>query len=511
MNDLVAYLMEKSDIKRLVFVVGKEFNPWLIRDICKNTRLKELDVFISDKEKRKELINVLKYAVEHNECILPKRLNVHNWKDLSTFQEPDRDFALAFDALDDVEILFELTRLSPKYLCGALHEGVVSTFDIWQAYRTVCDYMYLLTWGENRRTEALNWTKPPLHGIELSVVFPMYKVAGYLPECIASVTKWKADYVEYLFVDDGSPDNCAEIVQEAAMHDSRIKLIQKENGGCASARQYGLDRAQGRYIGFIDPDDFIDESMYRKLLARAMIGSYEISYCGYNELYEETGGTRKVADLIGAPYCYGTTDPAQIKELIPYLRVAIWRGIYSADLIRKNSIHFYTDLRRFDDLPFKFEIFAVAKSVVSVPEYLYYYRLARPGQDVSANDERLYVHFPIFQYLDAFVQKKGSKELMRMLQIVKLHTHKYALIKIKPEFAKEYLRQAKKDLLSNMPLNQILLIYCKAVSRQDKLFFWAIYLRSPWLICMLKKRIQSKAIVSEKKRKKVLKDLGKFQ
>ena len=70
--------------------------------------------------------------------------------------------------------------------------------------------------------------------------------------------------------------------------------MDKPNGGCASARQYGLDKARGKYIGFIDPDDYIDESMFRKLLRAAMMGSYDISYCGYNEYYENTKEIRKV-------------------------------------------------------------------------------------------------------------------------------------------------------------------------------------------------------------------------
>lgn len=63
-----------------------------------------------------------------------------------------------------------------------------------------------------------------------------------------------------------------------------------------------------------------------------------------------------------------------------HCRVAIWRGIYKKSFLEKNKIHFYTDLRRFDDLPFKIEVFAAAKSVIAIDEYLYYYRLSRPDR-----------------------------------------------------------------------------------------------------------------------------------
>lgn len=90
----------------------------------------------------------------------------------------------------------------------------------------------------------------------------------------------------------------------------------------------------------------------------------------------------------------------EILQLFIYIRTAIWRGIYLASFLRDNHITFQENIKRFDDLPFKLETLAKARSVVSVPQYLYYYRLERPGQDVSCDDERLYVHFDIFKHLN---------------------------------------------------------------------------------------------------------------
>lgn len=402
--------------------------------------------------------------------------------------EPVGEYTLFFDALDRIESILDLTKWTPACLMGAMMDGARTAFDVWEQFRTNSKRIYLLTYGYEGKTEALDWSKREGSDIELSVVFPMFMVADYLPECVESVRKWDAPYVEYLFVDDGSPDNCADIIREYNKQDSRIKLLQKTNGGCASARQYGLSHAKGRYVGFIDPDDFIDPTMYRKLLSRAMIGSYEIAHCGYNELYESDGSTREVPDLIGKPYSEGTTNPDEIRELTAYLRVAIWRGIYSRELIDRNNIHFYTDIRRFDDLPFKFEVYACAKSVVSVDEHLCYYRLARPGQDVSANDERLYVHFPIFAYLDEFVSAKFNHKYLEKLQICKLHTHEYALKKIKPEFAKEYMRRAKEDLLYNYSYSAMKMIYFNTISKQDKAYLWAIMHTSTIMLKFLNKR-----------------------
>lgn len=79
-------------------------------------------------------------------------------------------------------------------------------------------------------------------------------------------------------------------------------------------------------------------------------------------------------------------------------------------------------------------------------DYLYYYRLERPGQDVSANDERLYVHFDIFKYLDKSIGEKRNQILNDCLQLSKIQTHLYALKKIKSEYKKTYLKKAQLDL-----------------------------------------------------------------
>ena len=104
-----------------------------------------------------------------------------------------------------------------------------------------------------------------------------------------------------------------------------------------------------------------------------------------------------VDDALGVPYCDGTTNTQEILNLITYCRVAIWRGIYKAEMLKKNNIHFYTDLRRFDDLPFKVETFAAAKSSHSGSGIFILLQTCKTRtRDVAADDERLYVHFDIF-------------------------------------------------------------------------------------------------------------------
>ena len=512
MNSMVNYLTTAPVMEAAVLLLGEESSPNLVVDIFRALNLKTLQICAYHSAQEEEIKKLLDIFREDRSVAFPSEICFVSHDDIFRLsRDTSAVLGLLFDSLTDLSVLESLHKLSPDYLCGTWKAEHEAAFSLWEIFRDVCEEMYLLTWIPGRREQALQWKRNPSNDIELSVIFPMYNVAAYLPKCLETVTAWKAPYIEFLFVDDGSPDQCAQIIRNAAETDPRIHLLQKENGGCASARQYGLDYAKGRYVGFIDPDDYIDPSMFKKLLSRAMVGSYEISYCGYKELYEESGLTQEIEDVLGEPYCSGTSVPEEIYPLIAYRRIAIWRGIYLKEMLDRNGIGFHEDIRRFDDLPFKAETLGVAKSVVCVPEYLYYYRMSRPGQDVSADDERLYVHFQIFKYLDSFASKKGNKEITDYLQIVKLQTHIWALGKIRPEYVAPYLKEARKDLLANMSFGDCCLVYRHGVGRQEKKWFLAITLFGPLMVKRLKnaekKKAEKKIVEKESLRKKLKGDL----
>lgn len=96
--------------------------------------------------------------------------------------------------------------------------------------------------------------------IEISIIVPVYKVEKFLAECIDSILYQSFKDFELLLVDDGSPDRSGEICEEYAKSDSRIKVLHKNNGGLASARNFGLDSASGNYVIFVDSDDILADN-----------------------------------------------------------------------------------------------------------------------------------------------------------------------------------------------------------------------------------------------------------
>ena len=104
----------------------------------------------------------------------------------------------------------------------------------------------------------------------ISVIVPIYNTLNYLQRCVDSIRRQTYKYLEIILVDDGSTDRSGAMAEKFALEDRRIKVFHKENGGVSSARNLGIDKARGEYIGFVDSDDYIETQMYERLLAVAL-------------------------------------------------------------------------------------------------------------------------------------------------------------------------------------------------------------------------------------------------
>lgn len=99
----------------------------------------------------------------------------------------------------------------------------------------------------------------------ISVIVPVYNILDCLPRCVESICRQTYSNLEIILVDDGSTDGTERLVEELAAQDSRIRVFHKENGGSSSARNLGIRQAKGRWLGFVDSDDFIGPRMYERL------------------------------------------------------------------------------------------------------------------------------------------------------------------------------------------------------------------------------------------------------
>ena len=121
----------------------------------------------------------------------------------------------------------------------------------------------------------------------ISIVIPVYNVEKYLEKCIKSIVNQTYKNLEIIIVDDGSPDNCPKMCDEFAQNDKRIKVIHKENGGLSDARNAGINIAKGKYITFIDSDDYISNDYVEYMYNLIKRYNTQIATCEVEIVYLE--------------------------------------------------------------------------------------------------------------------------------------------------------------------------------------------------------------------------------
>ena len=164
----------------------------------------------------------------------------------------------------------------------------------------------------------------------LSVIIPVYNVKPYLEKCINSVLLQDYDNIEIIVVDDGSTDGSSELCEELSKLDERIYVFHKKNGGLSSARNYGLERAKGQWIAFVDSDDWVDKRIYSTLIELAVSNNVSISSCSFHRVTKEE-------DIPGDTDHYNKIfNVEQIIEGLQNqeeIRFEVWNKIWKRDLI----------------------------------------------------------------------------------------------------------------------------------------------------------------------------------
>ena len=171
----------------------------------------------------------------------------------------------------------------------------------------------------------------------LSIILPIYNVEKYLDRCMKSILKQSFKDYEIILVDDGSPDRCGDICDEYAKKDKRIKVIHKENGGLSDARNSGLDVATGKFVAFIDSDDFIHKDMYMILYNAIIDSKSDISQCKFKYFFKEDELNKNIIND-GNYKIYNNIDA--IEEVIENknLNANVWNKLYKKELF--NDIRF---------------------------------------------------------------------------------------------------------------------------------------------------------------------------
>lgn len=202
----------------------------------------------------------------------------------------------------------------------------------------------------------------------ISIVVPIYNLEKYIERCVESIRNQSYSKLEIILVNDGSKDDSGRICDTIAQKDERVKVIHKINGGLSDARNTGIEAAKGKYIGFIDGDDYIDHDMFETLYHEIIQKQADIASCGY---YEEFTDKKIVL------CCSDTTVVLNRKEAYralfdrkPILGCSSCNKLFRKTLFDKER---YTVGIQGEDLDLIYRIISHANNIVCVNAVKYHY------------------------------------------------------------------------------------------------------------------------------------------
>lgn len=254
---------------------------------------------------------------------------------------------------------------------------------------------------------------------KISVIVPIFKVEKYIEKGLHSLFQQTLNDIEYIFIDDCSPDNSINILKQVLLsyplRSPQVKILRhKINKGVAAARTSGILSAKGDYIIHFDPDDYIELDMYEKLYNKAIQDKSDIVTCYY---YEEQKDSKK---LIKKKFF---TDSKKNIEFLP--TGFLVDKLVKREIIFNNNILPYKDCNYAEDLGCSIRIFYYSNSVSVVEEGLYHYQRRNDSATLGSRDDELIEgHIKLVENIIHFLEDKGSQYTHR-INSLKFHIKMY--------------------------------------------------------------------------------------
>ena len=276
----------------------------------------------------------------------------------------------------------------------------------------------------------------------VSISVPIYNTEKYLRKCLDSLVNQTLKDIEIILVNDGSTDSSESICIEYAQRDSRIKLINKENGGLASARQAALEVAQGDYFCACDSDDWIEPNMYELLYNKAVESDADIVMCDYWAEYQDKGAEKVLLKYTDKSDCDLLNDV--LNDRFP---CQVWNKLFKRSIFSKYSITWEPGINLGEDFLIMLKILQHAIIIEYLPETLYHYRREMGGGSYTNNisfstfQQSLYIRKWAICNIDTNNYCNGMFRLWLSLAFTGL--------RVKDGLAPQYY---KKEVMSHLPI-----------------------------------------------------------
>lgn len=202
---------------------------------------------------------------------------------------------------------------------------------------------------------------------KISVIIPVYNTGKYLKRCVDSIINQTHKDLDIIIVDDGSLPETAGICDSIAESDSRIRVFHKENQGVSVARNFGLTQVQGKFVGFVDSDDWIEPEMYENLLYKIEISGADVVFCDAVTIWDN--GRKEQDTFINLPTSQGLQHNDITPEILIEMAGSVWRGLYRSKII--DNIRFPEGLKFSEDRYFNLQVLSKTNKIYYLKETFY--------------------------------------------------------------------------------------------------------------------------------------------
>lgn len=248
----------------------------------------------------------------------------------------------------------------------------------------------------------------------VSIIVPIYNVENYLEKCLYSIQKQTYKNIEVIMINDGSPDNSREICLKF-LADKRYRLVEKDNGGLASARNAGLEVAKGVYIACVDSDDWIEDTMIEVLVNNLVASDSDMSVCSYNICNGESVKRKRIGDI--EEIVEIDQDKALEYTILPKRFYGFsWNRLYKTTIVGKQRYN--EKILKGEDTPFSIEYILKCKKIVYQDIPLYNYRQDTVSISRSVfNVKKMTVLDSYMWVINELVKEKKDEKLIDMQKV----------------------------------------------------------------------------------------------
>lgn len=243
----------------------------------------------------------------------------------------------------------------------------------------------------------------------VSIIVPVYNVKEYVPRCLDSLISQTLQDIEIITIDDGSTDGSSSILDSYSQKDDRVKVIHVENGGVSKARNIGLDKANGEFIGFVDSDDFVDSTMFDRLVSRARESAADCVQCSI-DVVEEGSGKETEGRTSGETTVLGDCNEIMNRFFDGKIDNSVCDKIFRKSII--GNIRFPLGWSFAEDFYFNAIFLLGCRIMVLVDDVLYHYFMRNLSSSHEMISDRHLKGFHVYDIIKKHIKEEGVLQIV---------------------------------------------------------------------------------------------------